>query len=232
MWETIRERWEAFSIEQKISVIILGISGVFAIGLSLFRLRESVRVPFLVNTKQILVTKKLIGPSKAQIIAKQKRTDTDGDGLSDYDEEHVFHTNPNLRDTCGDGIPDNIRVLTGKNLNCTNKNPNVRGVIDLSRVTPTTSTQPVQSAGFNFSGLLNAANKGAAAQASTILKSSSAPTNVVQPIPRNPTAIRAALKDSVPQATLDAMSNAQILKVYDQAMVQYRSKTSVNTAVK
>ncbi len=231
MWETIRERWEAFSIEQKISVVILGISGVFAIGLSLYRLRESVKAPFLVNEKQILATKKLLGPSKAQIIAKQKRTDTDGDGLSDYDEEHVFHTNPNLRDTCGDGIPDNIRVLTGKNLNCADKNPNVKGFIDLSHVTPTTSTQSVQPAGFGFSGLLNAVNKGSAAQTSSILKSSSAPTNVAQSLSRDPTAIRAALKGSVPQATLNAMSDAQILKVYDQAMVQY-SKISANAAVK
>lgn len=41
--------------------------------------------------------------------------DTDGDGLTDYDEIFVYHTNPLLADTDGDGIPDGWEVQHGLN---------------------------------------------------------------------------------------------------------------------
>jgi hypothetical protein len=39
--------------------------------------------------------------------------DTDGDGLSDGDEVHVYHTDPLNPDTDGDGISDGLEVKTG-----------------------------------------------------------------------------------------------------------------------
>ncbi len=39
--------------------------------------------------------------------------DTDGDGLSDGDEVHVYHTDPLNPDTDGDGIRDGLEVQTG-----------------------------------------------------------------------------------------------------------------------
>jgi hypothetical protein len=41
--------------------------------------------------------------------------DTDGDGLSDGDEVHKYHTNPLNPDTDGDGIPDGLEVKLGTN---------------------------------------------------------------------------------------------------------------------
>jgi len=41
--------------------------------------------------------------------------DTDGDGLTDYDEIFIYHTNPLLADTDGDGIPDTWEVQHGLN---------------------------------------------------------------------------------------------------------------------
>ena len=35
-----------------------------------------------------------------------KTTDSDGDGLTDYEEIYIYHTNPNKADTDGDGIDD------------------------------------------------------------------------------------------------------------------------------
>lgn len=39
--------------------------------------------------------------------------DTDQDGISDYDEIHVYHTDPNNPDTDGDGYPDGVEVKRG-----------------------------------------------------------------------------------------------------------------------
>ncbi len=44
-------------------------------------------------------------------------TDTDGDTLSDYDEVFVYHTDPTKKDTDGDGIPDNWELANGLNPN-------------------------------------------------------------------------------------------------------------------
>jgi hypothetical protein len=41
--------------------------------------------------------------------------DTDGDGLTDYDEIFIYHTNPLLANTTGDGIPDGWKVQYGIN---------------------------------------------------------------------------------------------------------------------
>ncbi len=41
--------------------------------------------------------------------------DTDGDGLSDFDEVYVHGTNPNSADTDGDQMPDGFEVATGLN---------------------------------------------------------------------------------------------------------------------
>jgi hypothetical protein len=49
--------------------------------------------------------------------------DTDGDGLSDGDEVHKFHTNPLKADTDGDGIPDGLEIKLGTNPN----NPDTDG---------------------------------------------------------------------------------------------------------
>ena len=39
--------------------------------------------------------------------------DTDGDGLTDYDEIFIYHTNPLLANTAGDGIPDAWKIQYG-----------------------------------------------------------------------------------------------------------------------
>jgi lipoprotein-anchoring transpeptidase ErfK/SrfK len=42
-----------------------------------------------------------------------KAADTDHDGLSDYDEIYIYHTNPNNPDTDGDGFTDGAEVNNG-----------------------------------------------------------------------------------------------------------------------
>jgi YD repeat-containing protein len=41
--------------------------------------------------------------------------DSDGDGLTDYAELYIYHTNPNSADSDGDGIPDWWEILHGMN---------------------------------------------------------------------------------------------------------------------
>lgn len=44
--------------------------------------------------------------------------DSDGDGLSDYDEIYIYNTSPYLEDSDGDGISDYDEVMQGTDPNC------------------------------------------------------------------------------------------------------------------
>jgi len=44
-----------------------------------------------------------------------KKIDSDGDGLSDWEEIHVFGTDPFDEDTDGDGMNDGEEVFLGRN---------------------------------------------------------------------------------------------------------------------
>lgn len=51
-------------------------------------------------------------------LEKQKITDTDSDGLSDYDEIYLYRTSPYLFDSDGDGLSDAAEVMAGDDPNC------------------------------------------------------------------------------------------------------------------
>jgi len=57
------------------------------------------------------------GNTNADIEALKSK-DTDGDGLSDYDEIYVYHTSPYIKDSDSDGIPDGVEVANGTDPNC------------------------------------------------------------------------------------------------------------------
>lgn len=47
---------------------------------------------------------------EAQLGTSDKKADSDGDGLTDYEEVFTYGTNPYLKDTDGDGMPDGWEV--------------------------------------------------------------------------------------------------------------------------
>jgi hypothetical protein len=207
MLESIAQRWKFMATEQKVSVVVLGICGGLAIALSLYNLRLSVMSPFLAKKSEMTTAKKIIGLTQEEEVAKQQRMDTDGDSLSDWDEVNIYHTNPNLRDSCGDGMADNIRVVSGKNLNCAGKA--ATGQLDVTGVgsiAPTMGGSESQTT----DNLLSMFATGTEATASP-----SEPA-----LARDPVAIRAALKGKVDQAKLDQLSDAQLLEYYDTALAE------------
>jgi hypothetical protein len=61
--------------------------------------------------------------------------DSDSDGISDYDEINIYHTNPELADTDGDGFPDGQEILN-------HTNPNGKTAPTLTTVVSASSTLP------------------------------------------------------------------------------------------
>lgn len=109
---------------QKISVIFLAFFAFLAIVLWVIQFKNNLSF----STHQ----QSAIGQSGAGLSADQtnetrlKAQDTDGDGLSDWDELYVYGTSPYLEDTDGDGISDYDEIRTGAdplcpaNTNCDN----------------------------------------------------------------------------------------------------------------
>jgi hypothetical protein len=59
----------------------------------------------------------LLDGEEAAAGTNPRQRDTDGDGLSDYDEVHNRHTNPLLADSDGDGYSDLVEVALGTDAN-------------------------------------------------------------------------------------------------------------------
>lgn len=213
MWHLIVERWESLTKEQRISMVVLGLCGILAVGLSVYNIKNSIRSPFMADKSIIEKDKLLIGETDAEKIARQKRVDTDGDGLSDWDESNVYKTNPNLRDSCGDGISDNVRVRTGKYLGCLNS-PSGVGVLDYSQV-QSTSTDLFSAP--SASSLIDQTQAMIGADTSTQSALNSAQAAIPQ---RDPASIRQMLLESgqVNMDEVNKLTDQELLNIYDQAV--------------
>ena len=121
--DKIREAWNTLDHGQQISLSILAPCAVMVLALAVVSLRSSVSMPFRAPLALLTQSDQLIAQQRAlsaQQDAKDasKTKDTDGDGLSDYDEVNIYHTSPYLADTDSDGVPDGVEVKLGTDPNC------------------------------------------------------------------------------------------------------------------
>jgi len=228
MWRDIVERWHALTKEQKLALVFIGIAGIAVLGLSMQRMQNQIMAPFLVETSSLTEAKKIIGMTAEEEAARQRRIDTDGDGLSDWDEENSYRTNPNLRDSCGDGVADNMRVLTGRNLACLNS-PNAQGYMDMTDVI-TTSTDLFEMPGSGDAA--SAFSLGSASGSPMAALGQEAMQNIKQVmLARDPAAIRASLKEKIPPEELEKISDEELLMLYDAALDSASQQNLTNTDV-
>jgi len=103
----------SLSKEQKIGVILLSVFSVFAIGLGILQIRNTMYAPFALNKQIPNLVKDDINSNEALMYR-----DIDKDGLNDFDELYVYATSPYLADTDSDGIPDKAEVDKGTNPIC------------------------------------------------------------------------------------------------------------------
>ena len=105
---------EGLSKEQKIGVILLSVFSVFAIGLGILQIRNTMYAPFALSKKIPPLVRDDINSNEALMYR-----DTDKDGLNDFDELYVYTTSPYLADTDSDGLADKAEVDKGTDPLCT-----------------------------------------------------------------------------------------------------------------
>ncbi len=106
----------SYAREQRAGFLLVGITGSLAILLGIFFLKKHITNPF---------DQGYVGPEfltmqdrQAKEIEGQKTTDTDGDGLFDYDELYALRTSPYLKDTDSDGRDDKAEKDAGTDPTC------------------------------------------------------------------------------------------------------------------
>ena len=147
------------AMREKLNTGLVILVAIFAVFLGYYQLSYNINHPFTFaeTPSQIDPNKDCPGGNcdlKAQLaaIAAEQNKDTDGDGLTDWQEINVYHTSPFLADTDGDGIPDGQEVQQGTDPNCPEgqncfsgdsgmANADTSSVPTFSSVSPTESIQ-------------------------------------------------------------------------------------------
>lgn len=128
--------------EQKVGLIFVIISGAGAVILGAFYVWNHLASPFIITYTG---PKLLVGDDATQAaVMKEKATDTDSDGLSDYDEKNVYGTSPYLSDSDSDGLDDRTEVTSGTDPLCKTGTKCVGGVADAGEFVPTTGSNLFQ----------------------------------------------------------------------------------------
>lgn len=134
-----------------------------------------------------------------------KKVDTDGDGLTDYNELYVYRSSPYMRDTDSDGIADGEEVRKG--------------------------TSPTCQEGKDC--LFNAIAANANASSTAAVKTDDAP--VVAPTPAidltnvTPEELRSALIESgLPADQLKDISDEDLIKLVQQAQIENKAEKEAN----
>ena len=128
--------------QQKIAVVFLAIFGILIIVFWGLQFSTKLNKPFSIG--------KNLKPSTNATTTDPSLKDSDGDGLSDYDEVNIYHTSPYLEDSDSDGITDNQEVTQGSDPNC----PSGK-VCGSTEATPNTSASSSASTTVDILGLDN-----------------------------------------------------------------------------
>lgn len=112
-------------LKQKISLAGLSIVSVFIVVLVGGSFVNSILEPegYRYNTKknkvfydELAVDESVLGSRSSEL--DSKILDTDGDGLSDWDEVNIYSTSPYLEDTDSDGVIDGEEILVDSDPGC------------------------------------------------------------------------------------------------------------------
>lgn len=181
---------ERGSSERKLLVILIS-AGCVALILGFLQIFSFIKKPF----QAVTINTSLRNSTALSSLTK---TDTDNDGLNDYNELYVYQTSPYIADSDSDGTTDSAEVTGGTDPNC--------------------------AAGTTCSPL--------AATNTTILTTNVALTNAVPTTGSSFSATdlrQTLLNAGAPQATLDTLSDAELLELYNEVLGTGTS-TNTNTA--
>ena len=178
----------AHNRREKVNSFVIILVGIFAIIFGIYQVSTNISNPFsYLNGKGSDAS-----TTDSQDLATQalKNQDTDGDGLSDYDETNVYLTSPYLADSNGDGVSDGNSIKMGIDPNCI-KGQNCLGDISTSTASSTGPVPTWQTSPSDISSGIDA----------TTLR-------------------QVLVQGGMSQTDVDAMSDQDIIKSYQQVLAE------------
>lgn len=106
---------DRYSSQERLIIVTVGLIAVAAMVFGFLGIKKTISLPFGQQGEGSYRTPE---ERQEEAMAILRETDTDHDGLSDYDEHYVFQTNPYLEDTDSDGIPDGREISENTDPNC------------------------------------------------------------------------------------------------------------------
>lgn len=198
------------SKNQKIAASSLAVFAVLIVVLWVAQLRNNIYGPFNGKTsgKQIATQSQNSGEAL-------KNKDTDGDGLSDYDELNIYSTSPYLADTDSDGFKDAEEIKNNADPNCPAGQTCVGGPLDNAASSTPGAADDTLNTLLNQFGATNPANQPASANISADLNSDQ--LNALKNI--DAVSLRQLLLQSgMPKETLDKISDADLMRSYQETL--------------
>jgi hypothetical protein len=198
--------WRALSTEQRLSVGFFSILSIVMLTLGVIQIRRNIIYPFTSPVEQLFAMKNLFGQTDAEKEAQAKKTDSDGDGLNDWDEEYVYLTSQFLADTDSDGIADNVEIAK--------------------------HTDPQCPSGENCGYIYSPPDTSGATSFASASSSAQTYGSALPLVPnRDATSIRSYLKaQGMSDTQLSAYSDAALLDSYDRSVTDFDSSSKASDA--
>ena len=185
---------------QKKALWALVVFSVFVLVFSVWQIRNKVYSPFDYS-KQIAAANKTGNNQNNQEKDSplDVNKDSDSDGLSDSDETNIYHTSPYLEDSDSDGFSDREEVINGTDPNCP-------------------AGQNCQTAATALATSTVSNTTGASASIETNATGTSAIEDLVAGQSDAATLRQLLLDSGMDKATLDKISDADLMKSYQDSL--------------
>jgi hypothetical protein len=105
---------QTLSKKQKFALAGLTVFGILLVSFWAIDLNDRIRAPLLPK----VADNNQSAQNSLTDEEKIKNQDTDGDGLSDWNELNIYHTSPYLSDSDSDGISDSAEIKNNTDPNC------------------------------------------------------------------------------------------------------------------
>lgn len=199
---------------QKVAVFSLAVFGVLTVILWFFQLKNSIYAPLNSYTSGTTELSQTDDQTANDLALKNK--DTDGDGLSDYDELYFHKTSPYLEDSDSDGLKDNQEIKAGADPNC----PQGRTCFSGSNVDAEAAAGTPAEGGEVLNNLLDQYDNVDAALNSDANSAGTVPADQTEILKNlDAASLRQLLLDAgMPKESLDQVSDDELMQSYRETL--------------
>jgi len=217
-----KEKKKKLSREEKVVFLLLAVIGILGITFGFKSLPASLSRPFEIQLSKYKDTNFLtLSEQEAAETERQKTTDSDKDGLMDYDELYVYKTSPYLADSDSDGFDDKTEIFSNNNPNCPEgKDCNASSLIAAEETGGASSNDLLSQLLGMGSGVSTDLNFQSVDEVTDYFSQMSSEQ------------IRSILiTQGVPKETVDAMSDEQVMDLLQTALTQAKDSGELDSLV-